>query len=136
LKIDWKIILIISLAIILIFPQVAISNDFDIEDLDPPDDYGELLERYRDMAQIALSYKKLYEEAEQDVIRLEQRVESVMLQLERQQDLIEVQDELINDLLSAGGNNLFITAGFNYLPVRNERQVYVGLQYQIAVPFF
>jgi len=134
-----KIILIISFIIALsfaAFPEIAIADDFAIGDLDPPDEYDQLLEKYRDMAEIALGFRELYQEAEADVIKLESRVERLLLQMDRQQDLIELQDELIDDLLTQGSDNFFIIAGISYLPVRNERQVFVGLQYQIPVPFF
>ena len=135
---NWTIILV-SLALVLIVSFSAVAGGLDdvaVDDLDPPDEYEQLLERYKEMAEIALRYRDLYQEAEQDVIRLEQRAENLILQLERQQDLIEMQDELIDDLISQGDDNFFIVAGLNYLPVRNERQVYVGLQYRLSIPFF
>ena len=137
---DWKITLLVSLALVLIvsFSAVAGGLDATVDDLDPPDEYDQLLERYKEMAEIALRYRELYQEAEDDVKRLEGRVESLLQQIERQEELIEMQDELIDDLLSEGDGNFLLAAEYDYYPYKNEHEFKLSARYELPmeIPIF
>ena len=129
----WKTILISLLVLLLIIPAPLTAEDFAIEDLDPPDEYEKLLERYKEMAEIALRYRELYQDAEEDNRTLEARAESLMQQIERQEELIETQDELINDLLQEDAGEFALTAEYDYYFNNSTHEFKLGAEYRLPV---
>ncbi|TET08472.1 MAG: hypothetical protein E3J83_03235 [Candidatus Atribacteria bacterium] len=79
-----------------------------VENLKIPDNYSDLLVAYKDMADIAIGYQKLYNEAEQDNQALLEVIENL-------QSLMKVQQDIINELLKKNRFGLF--AGVNYVPL-------------------
>lgn len=59
-----KIILVFS-ALIILSLGVFATTDLKIEDLIIPDTYDELVEAYKNVADIAIGYQRLYNETEQ-----------------------------------------------------------------------
>ena len=79
-----------------------------IENLKIPETYEELLAEYRDMADIAIGYQKLYNESEADNQALIEVVKNLQSLLKTQQDII---DELLRK------NRFGFFGGITYVPL-------------------
>ena len=99
--------LFIILTIILFFSIGVIATD-TIENLKTPETYEELLIAYKDMAEIAIGYQKLYNEAEADNQALLEVVKNL-------QDLMKVQQDIIDELLRKNRFGFF--GGIDYVPL-------------------
>lgn len=106
LKKHFNIFIIVCLIVSFSVVGIASSN---IEDLIIPDNYEELVEAYKDMAEIAIGYQKLYNEAERDNDILMESIKNL-------QDLMKVQQDIIDDLLQKNRFSFF--GGINYVPLK------------------
>ena len=127
--------LLIVLVVFLIFVFVF-SFTVEAQELAIPDDYDTLLARYKDMADIAMQYKGLYEEAESDLLRYKELYEQAemdnrrLLQSNQKlQGLIDTQSEIINELLNK--KNIGIITGVNIVPANlGKSGVIVGFDFR------
>ena len=94
-----------------------------IENLIIPDTYSELLIAYKDIAEIAIGYQKLYTEAEADNQALMEVVKNL-------QSLMKVQQDIINELLKRNRFGLF--TGLNLVPLHPD---YSGITAGITFEF-
>ena len=108
----------VIVCLIVFFSVVGIANDLII-----PDNYSDLVEAYRDMADIAVNYQRLYNEAEADNQALLEVIKNL-------QDLMKVQQEIIDDLLQKDRFSLF--GGFNYVPLN---PTYSGIMAGVTFEF-
>lgn len=108
----------IIVCLIVSFSVVGVANDLII-----PDNYSDLVEAYRDMADIAVNYQRLYNEAEADNQALLEVIKNL-------QDLMKVQQDIIDDLLQKDRFSLF--GGFNYVPLNPS---YSGIMAGITFEF-
>ena len=104
----FKIFIIVCLMFSFSVVGTASSN---IDDLIIPDNYEDLVEAYKDMANIAINYQRLYQEAEADN-------EALMEVIKNLQDLMEVQQDIIDDLLQK--NRFSILTSINYVPLHPD----------------
>lgn len=120
------------------------------QELDPPKEYDQLLEDYRDMYDIAQKYKQLYEEAERDVTEYKELYNQAEVDVEeyrqlyksaeesnrklidsnnRLQDLINTQKDMIDDILNK--KNIGIITGVNVVPSNIENSgIIFGFDFQ------
>lgn len=120
------------------------------QELDPPKDYDQLLEDYKDMYDIAQKYKQLYEEAERDVTEYkklynqaeddveeyrslyksaEENNKALIDSNNRLQDLIDTQKNMIDDILNK--KNIGIITGVNVVPANPENSgIILGFDFQ------
>jgi len=105
LKKHFNIFIIMCLIISFSVVGTASSN---IKDLIIPDNYSELVEAYKDMAEIAIGYQELYNEAEADN-------QALMEVIKNLQSLMKVQQDIIDDLLQKNRFGFF--GGINYVPL-------------------
>ena len=110
-----KRLLVFLIVLSLLFVPIVVNA----QELDPPKEYDQLLEDYRDMYDIAQKYKKLYEEAEKDVTEYKKLYNQAEADVEeyrqfyesaeennrklidsnnRLQDLIDTQKQMIDDI--------------------------------------
>jgi len=94
-----------------------------IENLKIPATYDELLIEYKDMADIAIGYQKLYTEAEADNQALMEVVKNL-------QSLMKVQQDIIDDLLQKNRFGLF--TGLNLVPLHPD---YSGIMVGVTFEF-
>lgn len=119
----FMIFLIFIIFIIFVLPVFANDGEPppDINKLEIPGDYAELVRRYKEMALIAIEYQQLYLEAERDNEFLIQSNENL-------QKLIKAQQEIIDSLLKGKGPG--IIAGVNLTPGNFENTgIIVGIEY-------
>ncbi|SFL93209.1 hypothetical protein [Halanaerobium salsuginis] len=120
------------------------------QELDPPEEYDQLLEDYRDMYDIAQKYKKLYEEAERDVTEYKKLYNQAEADVEeyrqlyksaeennrklidsnnRLQDLIDTQKDMIDDILNK--KEIGIITGVNVVPANIKNSgIILGFDFQ------
>ena len=98
---------IISVFLILIMFSIGAVATNTIENLKIPDTYEELIVEYKDMADIAIGYQRLYQEAEADNQALMETVKNL-------QSLLKIQQDIINELLKKNRFGLF--GGLNVVP--------------------
>jgi hypothetical protein len=118
-----KFFMIFLIFIIFVLPVYANDGEPppDINKLEIPGDYDELVKRYKEMALLAIEYQQLYLEAEQDIEVLIQSNENL-------QKLIEAQQEIIDSLLKGKGPG--VIAGVNLTPGNIENTgIIVGIEY-------
>jgi len=94
-----------------------------IENLIIPDTYSELLIAYKDIAEIAIGYQKLYTEAEADNQALMEVVKNL-------QSLMKVQQDIIDDLLQK--NRFSLLTGISLVPLH---PTYSGIMAGITFEF-
>ena len=104
LKNKFNIFLIICIIFCLSMGAVATNT---IENLKIPSTYDELVVEYKDMADIAIGYQKLYNEAEADNQVLMETIKNL-------QSLLKAQQDIINELLKKNRFGLF--AGLDIVP--------------------
>ena len=129
---------------------LPIAVNVNAQELDPPKEYDQLLEDYRDMYDIAQKYKKLYEEAEKDVTEYKKLYNQAEADVEeyrqlyksaeennrklidsnnRLQDLINTQKNMIDDILNK--KDIGIITGVNVVPANIENSgVILGFDFQ------
>ena len=120
LKDHFKIFIVVCLMFSFSVVGTASSN---IEDLIIPETYEDLVEAYRDMADIAINYQRLYNEAEADN-------EALMEIIKNLQNLMEVQQDIIDDLLQKNRFGFF--GGINYVPLNPD---YSGIMAGVTFEF-
>lgn len=108
--------------IVFCFSFGAIATD-TIENLKIPETYEELLIEYKDMADIAIGYQKLYNESEADNQALLEVVKNL-------QSLLKVQQDIIDELLRKNRFGFF--GGLNYVPLN---PTYSGIMAGITFEF-
>lgn len=101
-------IIIVAIFIGIVFSGSIILAEPEIENLIIPDNYQDLLIAYKDIAEIAIGYQKLYQEAETDNEALMEVIKNLQL-------LIDTQQDIINKLLEK--NRFSIFTGLNYVPL-------------------
>lgn len=141
-----KRLFIILIVLSLLFLPIIVNA----QELDPPAEYDQLLEEYKDMYDIAQKYKKLYEEAERDVTEYkklynqaetdaeeyrslyksaEENNKALIDSNNRLQDLIDTQKEMIDDILNK--KEIGIITGVNVVPANIENSgVIVGFDFR------
>jgi predicted nuclease with TOPRIM domain len=141
-----KRLLVFLIVLSLLFVPIVVNA----QELDPPKEYDQLLEDYRDMYDIAQKYKKLYEEAEKDVTEYKKLYNQAEADVEeyrqfyesaeennrklidsnnRLQDLIDTQKQMIDDILNK--KNIGIITGVNVVPANIENSgVILGFDFQ------
>ena len=129
---------------------LPIAVNVNAQELDPPKEYDQLLEDYRDMYDIAQKYKKLYEEAEKDVTEYKKLYNQAEADVEeyrqlyksaeennrklidsnnRLQDLIDTQKNMIDDILNK--KDIGIITGVNVVPANIENSgIIVGFDFK------
>jgi len=113
--------ILIILFIVFTFSVGVVATD-TIENLKTPETYEELLEAYRDMAEIAIGYQKLYQEAEADN-------QSLLKVIENLQGLMKIQQEIIDDLLNKKRFSIF--AGLDLVPLHLDYSgISLGLNWE------
>jgi len=127
LKKHFNIFLIVCLIVSFNVVGIASSN---IEDLIIPDSYQELVEAYKDMANIAIGYQRLYNEAEQALAKSEADNQILLEVIKNLQSLMKIQQDIINDLLQK--NRISIFTGINYVPLNPS---YSGILAGITLEF-
>ena len=107
----------IIICLVISFSVVGIANDLII-----PETYDDLVIAYRDMADIAVNYQRLYNEAEADN-------QALMEVIKNLQDLMKVQQDIIDDLLQKKRFGLF--GGINYVPLNpNYSGIMAGVTFE------
>lgn len=91
------------------FSGAVMAQEPSIDNLKIPDDYDALVDRYKEMALIALEYQKLYRETESDNEKLLETIENL-------QKLIKAQEEIIDQLLKQSGADFGVITGINFVP--------------------
>ena len=141
-----KRLLVFLIVLSLLFVPIVVNA----QELDPPKEYDQLLEDYRDMYDIAQKYKKLYEEAEKDVTEYKKLYNQAEADVEeyrqfyesaeennrklidsnnRLQDLIDTQKQMIDDILNK--KNIGIITGVNVVPANIKNSgVILGFDFQ------
>ena len=141
-----KRLLVFLIVLSLLFVPIVVNA----QELDPPKEYDQLLEDYRDMYDIAQKYKKLYEEAEKDVTEYKKLYNQAEADVEeyrqfyesaeennrklidsnnRLQDLIDTQKQMIDDILNK--KNIGIITGVNVVPANIENSgIILGFDFQ------
>ena len=141
-----KRLLVFLIVLSLLFVPIVVNA----QELDPPKEYDQLLEDYRDMYDIAQKYKKLYEEAERDVTEYKKLYNQAEADVEeyrqlyksaeennrklidsnnRLQDLIDTQKDMIDDILNK--KNIGIITGVNVVPANIENSgIILGFDFQ------
>jgi chromosome segregation ATPase len=141
-----KRLLVFLIVLSLLFVPIVVNA----QELEPPKEYDQLLEDYRDMYDIAQKYKKLYEEAEKDVTEYKKLYNQAEADVEeyrqfyesaeennrklidsnnRLQDLIDTQKQMIDDILNK--KNIGIITGVNVVPANIENSgVILGFDFQ------
>jgi len=141
-----KRLLVFLIVLSLLFVPIVVNA----QELDPPKEYDQLLEDYRDMYDIAQKYKKLYEEAEKDITKYQKLYNQAEADVEeyrqlyktaeennrklidsnnRLQDLIDTQKQMIDDILNK--KNIGIITGVNVVPANIENSgVILGFDFQ------
>jgi len=112
LKKHFNIFLVVCLIVSFNVVGIASSN---IEDLIIPETYSELVEAYKDMAEIAIGYQRLYNEAEQELAKSEADNQTLLEVIKNLQSLMKIQQDIIDDLLNKSRFSLL--AGVNYVPL-------------------
>jgi phosphoglycolate phosphatase-like HAD superfamily hydrolase len=129
---------------------LPIAVNVNAQELDPPKEYDQLLEDYRDMYDIAQKYKKLYEEAEKDVTEYKKLYNQAEADVEeyrqlyksaeennrklidsnnRLQDLIDTQKDIIDDILNK--KEIGIITGVNVVPANIKNSgIILGFDFQ------
>ena len=120
LKKHFNIFIIIFIVFSLSIGAVATNT---IENLKIPETYNELVIAYKDMAEIAVGYQKLYNEAEADNRTLIEVVKNL-------QNLMKVQQDIIDDLLQKNRFSLF--GGVEYIPLHPD---YSGIMVGVTFEF-
>jgi len=115
-----KFILVFLVLIMLSVGAVATNT---IENLKIPATYDELLVEYKDMADIAIGYQRLYNEAEADNQALMETVKNL-------QSLLKVQQDIINELLKKNRFGLF--GGLSVVPFHPD---YSGIMAGVTFEF-
>lgn len=141
-----KRLLVFLIVLSLLFVPIVVNA----QELDPPKEYDQLLEDYRDMYDIAQKYKKLYEEAERDVTEYKKLYNQAEADVEeyrqlyksaeennrklidsnnRLQDLIDTQKDMIDDILNK--KEIGIITGVNVVPANIENSgIILGFDFQ------
>jgi len=141
-----KRLLVFLIVLSLLFVPIVVNA----QELDPPKEYDQLLEDYRDMYDIAQKYKKLYEEAEKDVTEYKKLYNQAEADVEeyrqfyesaeennrklidsnnRLQDLIDTQKQMIDDILNK--KNIGIITGVNVVPANIKNSgIILGFDFQ------
>ena len=120
LKNKFNIMLIIFIVFCFSIGAVATNT---IENLKIPDTYEELVAEYKDMADIAIGYQRLYTEAEADNQALMETVKNL-------QSLLKIQQDIIDELLKK--NNFGLFAGVNVVPFHPD---YSGIMAGVTFEF-
>jgi len=120
LKNKFNVFLIILIVFCFSFGAVATNT---IENLKIPSTYDELLVEYKDMADIAIGYQKLYNEAESDNQALMEVVKNL-------QSLLKTQQDIIDELLKKNRFGLF--GGLNVVPFHPD---YSGIMAGVTFEF-
>jgi len=120
LKNKFNIFLIILIVFCFSFGSVATNT---IENLKIPQSYEELVVEYKDMADIAIGYQKLYVEAEADNQTLMETIKNL-------QSLLKAQQDIIDELLKKNRFGLF--TGLNVVPFHPD---YSGVMAGITFEF-
>ena len=120
LKNKFNIFLIICIVFCFSIGAVATNT---IENLKIPATYEELVIEYKDMADIAIGYQKLYQESEADNQALMETIKNLQLLLKTQQDII---DELLKK------NRFGLFTGLNIVPFHPD---YSGVMAGITFEF-
>lgn len=116
-----------NIIIIAIFVGIVLSSSIilaepEIENLIIPDNYADLLIAYKDIAEIAIGYQKLYNEAETDNEALMEIIKNLQL-------LIDTQQDIINKLLNK--NRFSIFTGLNYVPLHPDHSgILAGIEFE------
>ncbi|TDO92374.1 hypothetical protein DFR79_106187 [Halanaerobium saccharolyticum] len=141
-----KRLLVFLIVLSLLFVPIVVNA----QELDPPKEYDQLLEDYRDMYDIAQKYKKLYEEAEKDVTEYKKLYNQAEADVEeyrqfyesaeennrklidsnnRLQDLIDTQKDMIDDILNK--KEIGIITGVNVVPANIKNSgIILGFDFQ------
>ena len=120
LKNKFNIFIIVCLVFGLSIGVIATDT---IENLKIPTTYEELLVEYKDMADIAIGYQRLYNEAEADNQALMEVVKNL-------QSLLKIQQDIINELLKKNRFGLF--TGLNLVPLHPD---YSGITAGVTFEF-
>ena len=120
LKNKFNIFLIIFIMFCFSIGAVATNT---IENLKIPDTYEELVVEYKDMADIAIGYQGLYQEAEADNQALMETVKNL-------QSLLKIQQDIIDELLKRNRFGLF--TGVNVVPFHPD---YSGIMAGVTFEF-
>jgi len=120
LKNKFNVFLIILIVFCFSIGAVATNT---IENLKIPATYEELIEEYKDMADIAIGYQRLYNEAEADNQALMETVKNL-------QSLLKIQQDIIDELLKKNKFGLF--TGVNVVPFHPS---YSGIMAGITFEF-
>ena len=120
LKNKFNIFLIIFIMFCFSIGAVATNT---IENLKIPDTYEELVVEYKDMADIAIGYQRLYQEAEADNQALMETVKNL-------QSLLKIQQDIIDELLKRNRFGLF--TGVNVVPFHPD---YSGIMAGVTFEF-
>ena len=107
-KKHFNIIIIAVIFVGIAFPSGYIMAEPAIENLIIPDNYSDLLIAYKDIADIAIGFQKLYNEAEADN-------EALMEVVKNLQSLIKTQQDIIDKLLEK--NRFSMLTGISYTPL-------------------
>ncbi len=93
-----------------------------------PDDYESLLEYYREMSEIAVEYKSLYEEAEKSLSEAQVDIQAMMESNDRLQELIKTQQTIIDQLLKR--KDISLETGLNFVPLDPLRSgIIIGIEW-------
>lgn len=116
-----------TIIIAVVFVGIAFSSNMilaepEIENLIIPDNYQDLLVAYKDIAEIAIGYQKLYNESEADN-------QSLLEIIKNLQSLIEIQQDIIDDLLNK--NRFSVFAGLNLVPLHLDYSgILAGIEFE------
>lgn len=122
LKKHFNNIIIIAIFVGIVLSSSIILAEPEIENLIIPDNYADLLIAYKDIAEIAIGYQKLYNEAETDNEALMEIIKNLQL-------LIDTQQDIINKLLNK--NRFSIFTGLNYVPLHPDHSgILAGIEFE------
>ena len=124
-----KKIMLIFLTLIMLSIGVFATTELKIEDLIIPSTYNELVEAYKNVANIAINYQQLYNETEQELVEAEKDNETLMQIIENLQGLMKVQQDIIDDLLNK--NRFSIFTGLNFVPLHLDYSgILAGIEFE------
>lgn len=124
-----KKIILIFLALMILSMGIFATTELKIEDLIIPETYEDLILAYKSIANIAINYQRLYNEAEQALVESEADNQALMEIIKNLQDLIKVQQDIIDDLLQK--NRFSIFTGLNYVPLHPDYSgILAGIEFE------
>ena len=124
-----KKVILIFLALIVLSIGVFATTDLKIEELFIPSTYNELVEAYKSIANIAINYQRLYNEAEDALAESEVDNQSLLEIIKNLQLLIDTQQDIINKLLNK--NRFSISTGISYTPLNpSYSSVILGVMWE------